>query len=433
MSELPFSEDKLNEIFKKSPFNQNRLLSRESGWLEFKESFNMAPSSFAKYTKTCAAFANTKGGYLVFGIKNSPHEMIGMKNDKFETLDPEKLSTFFNEHFAPEIKYDISTHEIENKKFGLIYIFESEHKPVICKKSCGENQEIKESEIYYRYRGQTTLIKYSELIFIIDERRKKEEDMWIKYLNKIARIGVKDVGIFDLKSGLVTGKAGTVLIDEKLLSQISFIKEGHFSETEGDPTLKIIGEVQAISGSSIAIGKQIVKKGIRLEDIVVDFLKEEKVLEPTEYVKQICSENTGYLPVFYYIKLSKKSLADAIKIVEDCAVRSNSRKKLIETLSEGNKFFKELKNTGTDAYIRKKMFMENIKNESVDFRNLLIKDIKYCLQSINSLERKEIKQHKEFICEILLYFFNNYFSKESDIFVDNLKKAICWVDEAVYK
>lgn len=92
----------MNEIFKLSPTYPERVISRESSSLEFKESFGWA--SLPKYLKTSAAYANTRGGYIVFGIANNPHSLCGLAGTSlklFEEIDPEKISLHFNEHFVP--------------------------------------------------------------------------------------------------------------------------------------------------------------------------------------------------------------------------------------------------------------------------------------------------------------------------------------------
>ncbi len=58
------------------------LRSRESNTVEFKQSFNKG--SVAAYAKTMAAFANNSGGYIIFGITDTPRRIIGLKNDNFE-------------------------------------------------------------------------------------------------------------------------------------------------------------------------------------------------------------------------------------------------------------------------------------------------------------------------------------------------------------
>jgi hypothetical protein len=54
-------------------------------------------------------------------------------------------------------------------------------------------------------------------------------------------------GVFDLRSGKVSGTGGHFFIDESLPSQLSFTREGEFNEKKGKPTLKIIALVQPLS------------------------------------------------------------------------------------------------------------------------------------------------------------------------------------------
>lgn len=224
------------------------LKHRESSTIEFKESFNF--SNVPKYSKTIAAFANNKGGYILFGIKDSPRKLIGINRDRFDSIKQEKISNFLIDHFDPEIKWDIGLVENERKYFGYIYIYEAEEKPVICKKNAGNN-DMQSGEIYFRYRGQSKKIGYSELKKIIDEFREKERRTWMSYIERIARIGPPNVAILDLLRGNIHIKEieGTKLIMDKNLidelgEKVKFIEDGNFSETEGEPTLKIVGEIQ---------------------------------------------------------------------------------------------------------------------------------------------------------------------------------------------
>ena len=196
----PFSKEDLNDIFKISRTKPDRVVSREGQSLEFKESFGWA--SLPRYLKTSAAYANARGGYIVFGIANQPHRLRGLSGTQlklFEEIDPERLSRNFNDHFAPEIGWDIHETEFQGKIFGLLYIHEAADKPVVCTRNAG--QELKESEIYYRYRGRTERIRYPELRAILETKREKEQRLWMQHLKNIARIGVREVGIFDLHTG----------------------------------------------------------------------------------------------------------------------------------------------------------------------------------------------------------------------------------------
>lgn len=429
----PFSQEKLNEIFKISPKHPDRIISRESSNLEFKESFGW--KSLAKYLKTSAAFANTKGGYLVFGIGRRPHKLLGLSGSnlkQFEDIDPEKLSGHFNEHFLPEMAWDIHEYELNGKTYGIFYIHECRDKPAICKKNA--ESVLKEGDIYYRYRGRSERIKYSELRAILDHKRENEQRLWMQHLSQIAKIGVRETGIFDLKTGQVTGTDGSFFIDESLLSQLSFIKEGEFSEIKGKPVLKLIGNVEVISGlPSAAGGKRIVKtKGIRIGDIALAFLNLERVEEPLEYLKQICFETTGFLPVYYFIKSAKIDSVKAIEEINGVISRSPAKSKLIERLQQKNtQAFDEPKGD-TIAAKRKRHFTDQLKKQSID-QNLSGKDLEYCLQSIRILTSDEVNKISQYLRGLIKEWFNKYYSSANSTLADNLRRAICWVDEALYQ
>ena len=149
----PFNQEALNRIFTVSPKHADRLISRESAWLEFKESFGFG--NLGKYIRSAAGFANAKGGYIVYGVADSPHKLIGLKNDAFDKLDPAKLTEYLNNHFDPEIHSERHLYELNGKSYGLPYFHESSNKSVVCKRSADDGKNLKEGKIYYRYSGRT--------------------------------------------------------------------------------------------------------------------------------------------------------------------------------------------------------------------------------------------------------------------------------------
>jgi predicted HTH transcriptional regulator len=194
MKRSPFDTVTLEEIFKFDSENNERLSSRESGKLEFKEAFHFGSAD--DYAKTMAAFANASGGYLVYGVKDKPRTLMGLKSDAFDSLDPAKLTQTLNSILAPEIHWDTITHEVNGKKIGIIYIHEAVAKPVLCLKT---TKEVQEGAIYYRYRGRSEKIRYSELRQLLDVERQKERELWAHTLQRMARIGIENVGILNSK------------------------------------------------------------------------------------------------------------------------------------------------------------------------------------------------------------------------------------------
>lgn len=220
---------------------------RESTKLEFKREFIWEKCFFQKCLRSIAGFANNQGGMLVFGVKNKPHEVLGIKAEFEEAhQDKKRLNERISDFFAPEIIWETEIRPLGNHQIGIIHVKEATKKPIICKK-VGEPDILRESAIYYRYQAETKEIQYSDLYLMIEKEKEKERKLWFNLFEKTAKIGVENIGLLNLTDGIVSGKNGSFLIDETLLPKIQFIQEGNFSEAEGKPTLKLVGTVEAIS------------------------------------------------------------------------------------------------------------------------------------------------------------------------------------------
>lgn len=225
------------------------LFHRESQNLEFKEQFNLA--GLGEYLKDFAGFANNKGGYLIFGVSNSPRKLIGLTEksiEMFNGIDPEKISGFILEIYSSNIEWSQEMIEIEGMKFGVFYIHPAVVKPVIAKRNEGQDNTIKNGEIYYRYGGRTQKIQYSELENIIMERVKYHDKKWEDLFSRIAKIGPTAAAVLDTKTGLIDrGENQMLFLDKKLLKEIEFVDQKRPSTSISEKTaLKIMGEVHPV-------------------------------------------------------------------------------------------------------------------------------------------------------------------------------------------
>jgi Putative DNA-binding domain len=426
MTTDPFSQIVLNQIFTISPKHPDRLISRESSWLEFKEAFGF--QSLGKYIRSAGAFANAKGGYIVYGVANSPHKLIGLKDDRFDQLDPEKLTAYLNEHFDPELEWDRHLHELDGKVYGVLHFHESRNKPVICRKGSDDGKSLKEGEIYYRYKGRTQTIRYAELKELIEERRKHEQLLWFKHLKEIARVGIHEAGVFDLRSGKVSGTGGHFFIDESLLSQVSFIREGQFNERKGDPTLKIIGEARTVGASPVGIGGRahIIKtKGIRAPDIILGLLRSEKVSEPQNYLTQICYESTAFLPFYYLLKQDKMSLDAAAKVVSAEPSTQPAKAKLLERISNDSSLKVPMPFAGNVAGQRKLRVRELLLKKQIPATpdTQCMKDM---LAMIRTLQLSELDAG--FMKSQMERWFNGHYAHGVSEVNHEIRRTVCYVD-----
>lgn len=225
------------------------LYHRESQNLEFKESYNFA--GLAEYLRDFSAFANNKGGYLIFGVKDKPkRELAGLADrakEQFDKLDPEKISGFLLDIFSGHVSWEHEIFSIYDKYYGVFYVHEAFIKPIVCKKDEGRDQELRNGEIYFRYGGRTQKIQYSELEAIINARIEMNNSQWVDLVNKIGKSGPQNAAILDTEKDLIEKNESRILVvDEELVKSIQWIREGDFSEVKGERTLKLIGSVQPI-------------------------------------------------------------------------------------------------------------------------------------------------------------------------------------------
>lgn len=246
MTWSPFSTESLADIFQVSPDRPDVIKRRESTTLEIKENFQ--PRNFPAYGRTLAAFTNRSGGYLLFGVKNKPHLLIGMTNNRFREMDPNALTQFLNNYFAPSIHWDLYLHNLQGRDFGLIYAYSASVKPVICSRTVNP---LREGDIYYRYQAETRLITSADLHTLIEERVNSERKSWQSLMQRAARVSPTATYLLDVNQGKARGEQRTFVIDQNLLDKVNFIHEGNFDEA-GEPTLRVLGNVEVVRTEAIA-------------------------------------------------------------------------------------------------------------------------------------------------------------------------------------
>lgn len=225
--------------------NRGYLKKRESYNLEYKQNFQLG-DNLLKYLKTLVGMANNKGGQIIFGVLNSPHKPIGMTNQKLHEIDPKDIDARIREYFSPEIKWTMAFQDFQGRSFGMLSVEEAVIKPVVCKKN--KSDVLREVAIYYRYRGETKEIEYPELYRLLETEREKERILWMKHIERISMVGPRNVHILDKYNGEISFGDRKVLLDKSLIDQLTFIREGHFTEKEGEgsPTLKLIGTIEGL-------------------------------------------------------------------------------------------------------------------------------------------------------------------------------------------
>lgn len=420
------------------------LENRENSQLEFKETFNLG--NLARYARTMAAFANNKGGYLVFGVEPSPHRLKGVNTAKFD-CDPALLTQFLNSHLGPEIEWDKNTVDIFGVTIGYIHTSEATDKPIVALSNAGE---IKNGEVYYRYKGQPSTVRYSELRGIIDARIAREQQVWFQHLRIIERVGPRNVGILDTVHGKLYGAGPPFLIDESLLRKLKFIRRGQFSQSDGEPTLRVLGDVQPVAG--IAKEKP-VQTGIHFDDLITAFLAQRPLdeAEARSYLREAPYQNTPYLPIHYFIERSGLSSLEAQEIIKSSNSTSKTQKKLLIDRITG---VQRVEAIGTVQVVLGASFpgeLERLMESSTSEKErrssllgmiaqspkLLQKSVQALplsrlSEAVTHLDGKQLRTHQTDLFELLVSLFATRFQQASERERSVFRKAVAFCDEHLF-
>ncbi|MBA4744080.1 MAG: ATP-binding protein [Muricauda sp.] len=410
--------------------SENFVRQKEHSEIEFKESFHSPKHKDKKLLKWIASFSNANGGLILYGVKNNG-ELVGLKNDKLEQFDNKDLSQELLSYFAPEIHFELFIKEIDGLKIGFLYIYKSQNKPIVAIKTANNN--IQESDIFYRYPGQSRRISYGDLRNMIEEREKKLNDNWLNLMNNVATIGVENIGLLNVMNGELIGSKNKLLIPEELLKKVSFINEGKFVEKDGAPTLKLIGDVQPIDSNKIV---QLVENKYHIIthfELFNSFFEQKLDSDSaSEFFRKVVHENTVYYPIYFYIeqsKLSKKQVLDLLKNskgnkVNDIKKRFKIEKNNLTKFKIGNI------STGTEAAKKITNAIRELKSDKkIDFKTVDTRELRYYIQAITHLKKEEI--NKDYIMSVLKDIYDNHFNQSATT-KSFIRKAICHIDLIFY-
>ena len=108
---------------------EDRLFSGESVNVEYKVE---VPKKSENYMKTVVAFANGRGGRLVFGVDDKTLEIVGMDPDTiFQTID--SITNAISDSCEPKIYPDVTLQTIREKTVIVVEILPGPMRPYYLK------------------------------------------------------------------------------------------------------------------------------------------------------------------------------------------------------------------------------------------------------------------------------------------------------------
>lgn len=311
----PIDPSLLSSLFEQRANGLWYFKAGESDRHECKEAFGFRHSD--RWLRAAGALANNNGGYIFFGVKDKSDDptdsfrLVGLNTDEFANADPSEFTKRLKSVFDPTPKVETTRIKIGGLDVGVMFVHQHESRPVIVAK--GDGQQIREGDILYRYPGQSSRIKYSDLRTLLDERDRQAREQILPMVQKLLERGPRNAMVADLKEGTLGNSERSILIGEDLLERIKFIREGEFDEKEGAETLRLIGDLQAVARDTVVARRGVITPS----DVISDFMNQRLQAEPLEYIRvSVQLGNGAWLPIHYFAKsagLSQKELASFIR------------------------------------------------------------------------------------------------------------------------
>ena len=248
MRHLP---DQVGELLKFNP-NSFSVTSRECKWREFKQQFDK--KHFPSYTKTLAAFSNSDGGVLIYGISDKPRKIIGIEADKFP--DEANWVDQLRRDFEPQIPFQIREYSISDRTIIVIGVYTHDQRPVICKRNATiathkngkqiDKVVLTEGAIYCRQSGQIRLISCVELKDLMNKQVERQIKLIFENVKIMQQIGLNRGGIVDLSKSEAPNDIRNLYVSPEVAKSLNFIEEGRFVENDKDgvAAYKLAGSIQ---------------------------------------------------------------------------------------------------------------------------------------------------------------------------------------------
>ncbi len=165
----------------------------ESLTVEFKRRF----SEFDKIAKEMIGFANTKGGYIFFGVDDDG-SVYGVESEKGEA---ELIKESAANYCEPPINYKLHYLELFGKEIVVAEVFESETKPVRIQ-DYEKRLNLNAAQVYVRVNDKTVPASKETIKLLQANAEKKAlknyqigntEKIVFKYLDEREKIDVKEL------------------------------------------------------------------------------------------------------------------------------------------------------------------------------------------------------------------------------------------------
>ncbi|HUI65811.1 MAG TPA: RNA-binding domain-containing protein [Bacteroidota bacterium] len=173
----------------------NRLIEQGEG---FEIEFKRKVTTPEKIARALIAFANTKGGHILFGVDDDG-TVVGVESEKSEV---DLIRQAASEFCVPEIPVELDIVAFDGRDVIVAYVEESSDKPhYFTGASNGNTQSEEETKVFIRVKDKTMMASSEVVKILRDERADappmhleigESEKRLFRYLDAHERITAKE-------------------------------------------------------------------------------------------------------------------------------------------------------------------------------------------------------------------------------------------------
>ena len=263
---------------------------------------------------------------------------------------------------------------------------------------------------------------------------RREQQVMMSHVQELIQAGASNAAVLDFTNSTLRGASGQkLLIDERLLQKISFIREGEFNEVKGAPALKLVGDVQSVK--TLAIGpERLVRSALNSEAVLLDFLEQKHISDGEPYIRQIAAGTTSFLPVQYYGVAAGLDSRRLIELIESVNTRSPSKERLLVRLRAADEMRANPPSASSQfpASGPRRAYYEALVAGTPPTPPFATADAALnFLVALRSLDNARVNTLLEPLLALTKSCFEDFYSSDGRV-ADGVRRAACRIDKAIF-
>jgi predicted HTH transcriptional regulator len=184
------------QLLTESDVRELLALKTENKNLDYKQSMNRGTAPAEQkgaVLKDVLAMANTQdGGRIIFGVRDSDFEPVGLAEEEFDSFDPTRFADFLHRYADPPFECELHKFTIDGKRLVAIAVPEFSDVPIICKADLNDatnRQVLKRGTLYVRTdRAASEVVSTSEAMRDLMNRAViKRGDQLLKMVERLIK------------------------------------------------------------------------------------------------------------------------------------------------------------------------------------------------------------------------------------------------------